>query len=49
MRLMMELCDHIYVMSNGSLIFQGSPMEVQNDPGTRDAYFGKGKIGASVN
>ena len=48
MRLMMELCDHIYVMSNGSLIFKGSPVEVQNDPGTRDAYFGKGRIGASV-
>ena len=49
MRLMMELCDRIYVMSNGSLIFQGSPIEVQNDPGTRHAYFGKGRIGASVN
>lgn len=49
MRLVMELCDHIYVMSNGYLIFQGSPLEVQNDPATRDAYFGKGRIGASVN
>lgn len=47
MRLMMELCDYIYVMSNGSLIFEGVPNAVKSDQRTKEAYFGKGKIGAT--
>ena len=44
MRLIMELCDHIYVMSNGELICQGNAEIVQADPATMEAYFGKGYI-----
>ena len=49
MRLIMELCDFIYVMSNGALICEGPPDVVQRDEATMQAYFGKGFVaGAAV-
>jgi ABC-type branched-subunit amino acid transport system ATPase component len=44
MKLVMELCDHIYVLANGSLICSGNPAHVQNDARTMEAYFGKGRL-----
>jgi len=44
MQLIMELCDHIYVIASGSLICEGPPAVVQADQATRQAYFGSGFI-----
>lgn len=47
MRLMMELCGHIYVMDSGSILCEGPPDVVRHDPATLEAYFGKGHIAGS--
>lgn len=41
MPLVSELCDEIFVMDSGSLIFSGSPGEVQNNPRVIEAYLGR--------
>jgi branched-chain amino acid transport system ATP-binding protein len=38
--LVMQLCDHIYVLNLGELIAEGSAAEVQADAGVREAYLG---------
>jgi ABC-type branched-subunit amino acid transport system ATPase component len=40
MRLVMEICDYIYVLDFGQEIFEGTPMEVGDAPVVRDAYLG---------
>jgi ABC-type branched-subunit amino acid transport system ATPase component/branched-subunit amino acid ABC-type transport system permease component len=40
MSLVMDICDYIYVMDFGRLIFEGSPAEVQSSPAVRAAYLG---------
>jgi ABC-type branched-subunit amino acid transport system ATPase component len=40
MTLVMALCDHIYVLDFGSLIFDGDPAAVRNSAVVRDAYLG---------
>ena len=40
MSLMMSLCDHIYVMDFGKLIFEGSPNEVNSSREVQAAYLG---------
>jgi ABC-type branched-subunit amino acid transport system ATPase component len=40
MSLVMAVCDHMYVLDFGNLIFEGSPAEVQASPLVRAAYLG---------
>ncbi|MDP6780677.1 MAG: ABC transporter ATP-binding protein [Rhodospirillales bacterium] len=41
MKLVMERCDHIFVLNFGQLIAQGSPSELRNNKDVIDAYLGK--------
>lgn len=41
MPLVAELCDTIFVMDSGSLVFQGTPEEVQTNPRVIEAYLGR--------
>jgi ABC-type branched-subunit amino acid transport system ATPase component/branched-subunit amino acid ABC-type transport system permease component len=40
MSLVMDICDHLYVMDFGRLIFEGTPTEVQASAEVRAAYLG---------
>ena len=40
MKIVMDICDWIYVMDFGEVIAQGTPETVRNDPRVLDAYFG---------
>ncbi|HUY64807.1 MAG TPA: ABC transporter ATP-binding protein [Acidimicrobiales bacterium] len=42
MALVMRVCDHIYVLDFGTLISQGSPQAVRDDPMVIRAYLGEG-------
>ena len=41
MKIVMEICDWIYVMDFGEVIAQGKPDAVRNDPRVLEAYFGR--------
>ncbi len=41
MKAIMENADHIFVLHQGSLIAQGNPREIANDPKVIDAYLGE--------
>ena len=40
MALVMEVCEHIYVMDFGELIFEGTPAEVRSSEIVQAAYLG---------
>ena len=42
MQAVMNLCEHVWVLSNGRLIAQGSPREIAAHPGVIEAYLGHG-------
>jgi branched-chain amino acid transport system ATP-binding protein len=37
----MNLCERIQVLAHGSVIFEGSPAEVQAHPRVREVYLGR--------
>jgi ABC-type branched-subunit amino acid transport system ATPase component len=48
MQLVMDVCQHIYVLDVGQLIFQGTPAEVQASELVRAAYLGSSDVELGV-
>lgn len=39
MRIVMEICDHLYVLAEGRVIASGAPAQVKENPAVLEAYF----------
>ncbi|MGE0308854.1 MAG: ATP-binding cassette domain-containing protein, partial [Acidimicrobiia bacterium] len=48
MSLVMDICEHIYVLDFGDLVFQGSPREVASSPIVQAAYLGSSELDPSL-
>ena len=48
MSLVLELCQYVYVLDFGELIFEGPPQEVVASPIVRAAYLGDVRVEAAV-
>jgi ABC-type branched-subunit amino acid transport system ATPase component/branched-subunit amino acid ABC-type transport system permease component len=48
MSLVLEICQHVYVLDFGELIFEGSPKEIVASPIVRAAYLGDAKAEVAV-
>ncbi len=48
MSLVLDICEHIYVLDFGELIFEGSPEETFSSPTVKAAYLGDGEVEAAV-
>lgn len=48
MSLVLDICQHVYVLDFGELIFEGSPQEIAAAPIVRAAYLGDDKVEAAV-
>ena len=48
MSLVLNLCDYIYVLDFGSLLFEGTPAEVAQSPIVRAAYLGTEAATATI-
>jgi len=48
MKLVMDVCDYIYVLDFGTLLFEGVPSEVASSPVVRSAYLGSEVVGAGA-
>ena len=44
MELVMGTCSQVVVMASGTVIAQGTPAEVQNNPEILEAYLGEGTL-----
>ncbi len=48
MSLVMKVCDYIYVLDFGKLLFEGAPAAVTSSPEVRAAYLGYGSLAAAA-
>jgi len=48
MKLVMDVCDYIYVLDFGRLLFEGEPVEVSASPVVRSAYLGSEIVGVGA-
>ena len=48
MSLAMDICDYVYVMDFGRLIFEGIPVDVQASPEVQAAYLGDEEVPAAA-
>ena len=48
MAVVMDLCERIYVLNLGSLLTEGSPKKIQNDPQVIKAYLGERKNARTI-
>jgi ABC-type branched-subunit amino acid transport system ATPase component/branched-subunit amino acid ABC-type transport system permease component len=48
MSLVLEICEHVYVLDFGELIFEGTPQEIVASPVVQAAYLGDAKVEAPV-
>jgi branched-chain amino acid transport system ATP-binding protein len=48
MKVVMGVCEHIWVLDRGALIAEGSPLEIRTNPQVVEAYLGKTHLDGSV-